>query len=86
VILRLTVAGMHAVHARRAVETALAGVSGVRALDVTLGTVEVELEEGADADAVSSAITGAGFEVVSVTREPRRLRILGPDADAREGA
>lgn len=84
-ILRLTVGGMHAVHARRAVETALSAVRGIRALDVSLGRVEVELEQGADTGGVASAIAAAGFEVLSTTTDSRRLHVLGPDATRDDG-
>ena len=66
--LRVTVEGMIAVHAKRALFTALAGVSGVHSAEVEMGSAVVECERGAE-PAVRQAIEEAGFSVTALTRE-----------------
>ena len=66
--LRVTVDGMIAVHAKRALFTALAGVPGVSAAEVEMGSAVVDCERGAEA-AVRQAIMDAGFTVGAVSRE-----------------
>jgi len=66
--LRITVEGMIAVHARRALFTALGGVPGVQAAEVEMGSAVVDCEREAEA-AVRQAIVDAGFSVGAVTRE-----------------
>ncbi len=78
---RFTVGGMHAVHARRAVETALSGVDGVVMLDVTLGTVVVEHHDATEVGRLRAAIEAAGFVVLATEPMPRRLRIVRADVD-----
>jgi copper chaperone CopZ len=73
---RITIAGMHAVHAVRAVQTALGGLAGVTGADVRLGEALVEHDAGVTEEQLRDAIAGAGFEVLSLTPEPRRLRLL----------
>ena len=65
--LRVTVEGMVAVHAKRALFTALAGVPGVQSAEVEMGSALVDCDRGAEA-AVRQAIVDAGFSVGAVTR------------------
>jgi copper chaperone CopZ len=67
----LTISGMLAVHARRAVFTALAGVPGVHSADVELGRAVVEHDEGVTADMLAAAVMLAGCEVTASHVERR---------------
>lgn len=69
----LHVAGMHAVHAARAVYTALSAVEGITAVDVRLGVIAVEHDGRATLEVLRSAITHAGFEVTEAHESPRHL-------------
>lgn len=71
----LTIAGMNAVHAVRAVYTAFAGVPGVLRADVSLGEATVEHDGRVTREAAAEAIAVAGFELVG-WREERRLPTL----------
>lgn len=73
---RITIAGMHAVHAVRAVQTALGALAGVASADVRMGEALVEHEDGVTEEQLRDAIAAAGFDVLSLTRQPRRLRLL----------
>jgi copper chaperone CopZ len=75
-ITTLRIGGMLAVHARRAVFTALAGVEGITAADVELGRAVVEHDGRATADRLREAVAAAGFEVVEVVEERRRLPLV----------
>jgi copper chaperone CopZ len=68
----LTISGMIAVHSRRAVFTALSGVPGVTAAEVTLGRAVVEHDAQATADALVHAVAIAGCGVTDI-RVERRL-------------
>jgi copper chaperone CopZ len=71
----LTIAGMHAVHAVRAVYTAFAGVPGIVRAEVTLGAAVVEHDGGVTRAMLAEAVTVAGFELVAY-REERSLPTL----------
>lgn len=73
---RITISGMHAVHAVRAVQTALGALEGVRRIDVRLGEAEVEHDDQVTEERLRAAITLAGFDVEGITSERRRLRLL----------
>jgi copper chaperone CopZ len=72
----LTISGMVAVHAKRAVFTALAGVPGVTSAEVGLGRAVVEHEPSVSPDALSEAVSLAGCTVTDVRLE-RRLPLSG---------
>ena len=72
----LTISGMVAVHAKRAVFTALAGVPGVTSAEVGLGRAVVEHEPSVSPDALSEAVSLAGCTVTDVRME-RRLPLSG---------
>jgi copper chaperone CopZ len=67
----LTISGMLAVHAKRAVFTALAGVPGVVSAEVEMGRVVVVHEPTTSAAALSEAIAAIGCDVTSVRTERR---------------
>ena len=68
----LTISGMVAVHAKRAVFTALSGVPGVKSADVELGRAVVEHDASATSAALTEAIAIVGCEVTAI-RVERRL-------------
>ncbi len=70
----LKIAGMHAVHAVRAVETALRGIPGVLAVDATLGGAVVAHDGGLRPSPLRDAVHDAGFEVTEIL-EDRRHRL-----------
>ena len=73
----LTISGMVAVHAKRAVFTALAGVPGVMSAQVEMGRAVVEHDASTTTDALREAVALAGCEVTSVRIE-RRLPLSEP--------
>ena len=72
----LTISGMVAVHAKRAVFTALAGVPGVTSADVELGRAVVEHDAHTTPKALAEAVAIAGCEVIDIRIE-RRLPMSG---------
>ena len=60
-------------HCIRAVFTALTPVAGIISADVVLGSVDVEHDGRATAEALIDAIAVAGYEAVVVVEERRRL-------------
>jgi copper chaperone CopZ len=75
-ITTLTISGMRAVHAVRAVFTALAGVEGIARADVSLGKAVVEHDGRATPEALAAAVALAGFEVVAIAHDRRSLPVL----------
>ena len=71
----LTIAGMTAVHAVRAVYTAFAGVPGVRLAEVQLGRATVEHDGTVTRAMLEDAVALAGCAVVD-WREERALPLL----------
>ena len=74
---RLRILGMSTPHCIRAVFTALTPVEGILSADVVLGSVEVEHDGRATAEALREAIAVAGYEVAEVIEERRQLRVIG---------
>ena len=72
----LTISGMRAVHAARAVYTALAGVEGIARAEVALGRAVVEHDGRATPDKLREAVALAGCEVVAVDEDRRSLPLL----------
>jgi copper chaperone CopZ len=73
--IHVTIAGMNAVHAVRAVYTALAGVPGIVRAEVTLGGASVEHDGSVTRALLAEAVAVAGFELVD-WREERTLPTL----------
>ena len=67
----LTISGMIAVHAKRAVFTALSGVPGVTSADVELGRAVVEHDARVTAQALTEAVALAGCAVTDIRIERR---------------
>jgi hypothetical protein len=74
--------GLVAVHAARAVHTALAGVPGVCTAEVTLAGADLTVEGPLDRGALAAAVALAGAQVREVTEWPRTLPVL----EAHDGA
>ena len=72
----LTISGMMAVHSKRAVFTALSGVSGVVSAEVEMGRAIVEHDARTTASALADAVALAGCELTAVKTE-RRLPLSG---------
>ena len=68
----LTIAGMPAVYAVRAVFTALASVEGIARAEVTLGRAVVEHDGRATPEKLRAAVALAGCEVTAVEEDRRR--------------
>lgn len=69
----LTIAGMRAVHAARAVYTALASVDGIAHADVVMGRAVIEHDGRATPERLREAVALAGCEVVAVHEDRRSL-------------
>ena len=74
-VAHLTIAGMVAVHAVRAVHTAFAGVPGIRRAEVVMGGATVEHDGTVTREMLAEAVALAGCELIDV-REERRLPTL----------
>ena len=74
----LRIAPMPAVHAIHGVETALSAVEGITALDVRLGTATIEHDGRATPEALRNALEVAGYRLLSVREEKRRLTVQSP--------
>ena len=72
----LTISGMIAVHAKRAVFTALSGVAGVSSAEVELGRAVVEHDASATPEAMIDAVSLVGCSVTEIKVE-RRLPLRG---------
>lgn len=72
----LTIEGMTAVHAVRAVFTALSGVEGILRADVGMGRATIEHDGQATEDVLRDAIATAGYELVGLEESRRRLPML----------
>lgn len=76
-VLRLELSGLVAVHAARAVHTALGAVPGVLTAQVSLAGAELEFSGSYDAAQFAADVTGAllpiGISLISVTELQDRL-------------
>ena len=72
----LTIDGMTAVHAVRAVFTALSGVEGIIRADVAMGRATVEHDGRATAEAMRQAVEIAGYELIGIEESRRKLPLL----------
>jgi copper chaperone CopZ len=74
--MRLRIEGMRSPHCVQAVWTALTPVEGILGAEVATGAVVIEHDGRATVEAVRAAVGVAGYEVVEVEEERRRLRVL----------
>jgi len=72
----ITIDGMTAVHAVRAVFTALSGIEGILRADVAMGRATIEHDGRATADALREVVAVAGYEIVGIEESRRRLPLL----------
>lgn len=72
----MTIAGMTAVHAVRAVFTALSGVEGILRADVGMGRATIEHDGRATEEALREAVTAAGYVITTIEVSRRRLPTL----------
>ena len=77
----LDIDGMHAVHAVRAVEFALASLPAVRHLDVTLGSAVVDHDGSLDEAAFREALALAGCELRALRAMRPPLPVAGDGTD-----
>jgi copper chaperone CopZ len=77
VVTALRIADMRAVHAIRGVYTALSAVEGITTLDVRLGAAVIEHDGRATEEALRNALEAAGYRVLEVRIENRRLPVSG---------
>jgi copper chaperone CopZ len=61
------------VHATRAVYTALQAVDGIVHADVWRGGATIEHDGRATADRLRQAVANAGYEIIEIVEERRRL-------------
>jgi copper chaperone CopZ len=59
----------------RAVYTALQGVAGIERADVSLGGATIEHDGRATAERLREAVATAGYEVIEIVEERRRLMV-----------
>ena len=76
VVATIEIGGMHAVHAARAVFTALSGVEGVQRAEVALGRATVWHDGRATAQRLTDAVELAGCSVLEIAEERRSLPVL----------
>ena len=67
--LRLTLEGMLAVHAKRAVFTALAGVPGVTSAEVELGRATIDCQPQVSEAVLRAALDTVGVRLTASVRE-----------------
>jgi copper chaperone CopZ len=63
------------IHAIRAVETALQAVEGIVHAEVTRAGVTIDHDGRATADRLRDAVGAAGFELLEIVEEGRRLAV-----------
>ena len=76
IVTTVELAGMPAIHAVRALFTALSGVEGVARAEVSLGRAVVWHDGRATHERLAEAVALAGAEVVAITDERRSLPVL----------
>ncbi len=76
IVATIEIGGMHAVHAARAIFTALTGVEGVQRAEVSLGRAVVWHDGRATPELLTDAIELAGCTVLGIAEERRSLPVL----------
>ena len=72
-ITRMRIPSMRSNHCVSAVHTALTPVPGITRADVAIGSVVVEHDGRATPEALRAAIAVAGYEVIGLEEDRRRL-------------
>ncbi len=75
-ITTIAIAGMSCAHCVRAVFTALGGVPGVSRADVSIGKAVIEHDGTVSPEAISEAISIAGYEVADQRDDRRTLPVV----------
>jgi copper chaperone CopZ len=68
--------GMSCAHCVRAVFTALGGVEGVSRADVSIGQAVIDHDGSVTHDAITEAISIAGYDVVDFREDRRALPVV----------
>ena len=68
----LRLAGMHAVHAVRALNTAIGGLPGVTNVDVKMGEAIIAHDGRLSEKALRDAVKHAGLSIVNLSEDRRR--------------
>ncbi|MEO5580833.1 MAG: cation transporter [Gemmatimonadaceae bacterium] len=71
-----TIAGMSCAHCVRAVFTGLAGVSGISTADVSIGRAVIDHDGTVSNEAITEAISIAGYTVVALGDGRRTLPVV----------
>lgn len=74
--IRVQLDGLIAVHAVRAVWTALGAVPGIVRADVTMAGAILEIEGPLEREVLEQALAAAGVSIRSIAVEPQGLPIL----------
>jgi copper chaperone len=69
----VTITGMTCVHCKRAVFTALSGVSGVTSAEVAIGHADIEHDPSVTMEVIREAIGEAGYKVTDALSNRRVL-------------
>jgi copper chaperone CopZ len=72
----VNIKGMSCAHCVRAVFTALGGVAGVSRADVSIGQAVIEHDGSVTHDAITEAISIAGYEVADFREDRRALPVV----------
>jgi copper chaperone CopZ len=72
----VSISGMSCVHCVRAVFTSLSGVEGIARADVSIGRAVIEHDGTVTNEAVSRAISIAGYEVIDFRDDSRALPVV----------
>jgi copper chaperone CopZ len=75
-ITTVSISGMTCVHCVRAVFTSLSGVEGIARADVSVGRAVIEHDGSVSNDAVSRAISIAGYKVIDFRDDRRALPVV----------
>jgi copper chaperone CopZ len=72
----VSISGMSCVHCVRAVFTALSGVEGISRADVSIGRAVIEHDGSVTNDALSEAISIAGYKAIDFRDDRRALPVV----------
>ena len=75
-ITTVSISGMSCVHCVRAVFTSLSGVEGISRADVSIGRALVEHDGSVSNDALSEAISIAGYKAIDFRDDRRALPVV----------
>jgi len=75
-ITTVSISGMSCVHCVRAVFTSLSGVEGISRADVSIGRAVIEHDGSVTTDALSEAISIAGYKAIDFRDDRRALPVV----------